>query len=73
VDTSQCDLCGARVTPKDLEKGRAIILLKKVWCQKCQVRMLEADKKRRAEAERRGEKKGRLTTTVQAPPVSPRP
>lgn len=72
MDTSSCNICGARVTPQDLDKGRAIILLKKVWCPKCQVKMLEADRLRRAAKEKdRPAPSGHLTTTVHQPPAAP--
>jgi len=36
-----CDFCGERLLPKDLEKGRAVVLLKKKYCPKCLKEALE--------------------------------
>jgi hypothetical protein len=42
-----CDFCGAPIRPSDLEKGRAIILMKKTFCKGCLEKAIE--KGRRAE------------------------
>jgi hypothetical protein len=34
-DTSACVVCGAAVKPVDFEKGAAIRLLGRIYCEKC--------------------------------------
>jgi hypothetical protein len=47
-----CDFCGAQIRASDLEKGRAIILMKKRFCGGCLEKAVEkgrqADKKEKA-------------------------
>jgi len=73
VDTSTCNLCGTRVTPQDSRDGRAVILLKKVWCEKCQARMIAIDRRRQAAKDqgRPGPSRPRATTMRQRPPNPP--
>jgi hypothetical protein len=44
MEKDRCDLCGRSLSPRDFEKGRAIILLKKAWCRHCMERMVEKGK-----------------------------
>jgi len=34
-DGCYCDFCGKHISTSDLEKGRAIILMKKKYCKAC--------------------------------------
>jgi hypothetical protein len=35
---SVCDFCAATIRSSDFENGRAVVLLKKTYCQKCMER-----------------------------------
>lgn len=32
---SACDFCGISISASDLDKGRAVVILKKTYCKKC--------------------------------------
>ncbi len=74
LEKDHCDLCGKKVTPRDFEKGRAIILLKKAMCRACTERMVERGKEKPASKPASGGHKSRASTRTgvkEGPPLKP--
>ena len=71
LDKTHCGFCGRPVSPEEWELGLAVILLSRVWCQDCQVKMIAQENKKRAAKGKKGRYSGHRITTVRPPDSEP--
>jgi ribosome-binding protein aMBF1 (putative translation factor) len=70
-EKDHCDLCGKTLSPRDFEKGRAIILLRKAWCRSCAQKMVEKSKEKPSLKPASRTHRSRATTKAKVTAPSP--